>query len=481
MPSAKSLTAKTLEALGAPRLAELLIDIAAADPVMRRRLRLVLAGEAGGGEAAREVQKRLATLAKARSFVEWNKVKTLADDLAAQHRAIVDIVAKTDPREALDLLWRFMELVDPIMQRCDDGHGRLADVFRAAANDLAPLALAAEVDPGELARNVFGAVRNNGYGQFDGLIANMADALGATGLAALKQRFLAWEQEALVRPAQGERRVIGYGSGGPLYADDLEARHRDWTVKSALRQIADLEGDVDGFIAQYAAETRQVPAIAVEIAGRLLKAGRTVEAWQAIEAADPKRLGAGAFDWQQVRIEALEALGRAEEAQAFRWSCFAAALEARHLRAYLKRLPDFDDVEAEDRAMSLALKFPEVHRALEFLVTWPALDRASDLVLARFSQLNGDLYEVLSPAGEALETRYPLASTLVRRAMIDFTLTAARAKRYPHAARHLAECEALARRIDDFGPHPTHADYRRGLRVEHGRKTGFWQSVQSQA
>ena len=82
---------------------------------------------------------------------------------------------------------------------------------------------------------------------------------------------------------------------------------------------------------------------------------------------------------------------------------------------------------------------------------------------------------------DALEARYPLASTLVRRAMIDFSLQSARFKRYPHAARHLAECAALAPRIADFGTHPTHDDYRRRLRLDHGRKAAFWQSVQALA
>jgi hypothetical protein len=473
-------TAQNLEALGAPRLAELLVDIAAADPSVRRRLRLVLAGEAGPAVVAREVQKRLASLAKARSFVEWNKIRSLRDDLAAQHRAIVDVVGKADAGQALDLLWRFMELVDPVMERCDDSSGELAGVFQRAADDLAPLALAAKVDPDDLARKVFGAVRSNGYAQFDDLIAAMAGALGPAGLARLKQRLLDRELEPPAPPAQGERRIIGYGAAGPTYLDEAEARHRDWTIKSALREIADLEGDVDGFIAGYDAKTRRVPAIAAEIAGRLLKAGRTDEAWQAVEAVDTDRFGA-AYEWQLARLEVLEALDRGDEAQAFRWSCFAASLEPEHLRKYLKRLPDFDDVEAEGRAMALALKFPDVHVALHFLVAWPALDRASELVLTRSGDLDGDLYELLSVAGEALEARYPLASTLVRRAMIDFSLQSARFKRYPHAARHLAECAALAPRIADFGTHPTHDDYRRRLRLDHGRKAAFWQSVQALA
>ena len=75
----------------------------------------------------------------------------------------------------------------------------------------------------------------------------------------------------------------------------------------------------------------------------------------------------------------MEALGRNVEAQAFRWQCFD-----------LKRLPDFEDLEAEESAMSHALKSSNVHQALAFLVFWPALDKAATLVTKRASELNGD-------------------------------------------------------------------------------------------
>ena len=151
-----------------------------------------------------------------------------------------------------------------------------------------------------------------------------------------------------------------------------------------------------------------------------------------------------------MRVEVLEALGRAEEAQAFRWDRFLATLNAGHLRAFLKKLPDFDDFEAEQRALDHALAFGDVHQALSFLVGWPDLQRASQLVLRRAKALNGDLYELLSLAADALDGRYPLAAILLRRAMIGFTLQAARSSRYRHAARHLAECRAAAARLDDF-------------------------------
>ena len=58
--------------------------------------------------------------------------------------------------------------------------------------------------------------------------------------------------------------------------------------------------------------------------------------------------------------------------------------------------------------------------------------------------------------------------------MIDFSLNSAKYKRYGHAARHLQTCEYLAKRIETFGDHLDHEAYVAGLRLRHGRKSGFW-------
>lgn len=176
-------------------------------------------------------------------------------------------------------------------------------------------------------------------------------------------------------------------------------------------------------------------------------------------------------------MEILEALGRADEAQVFRWACFERSLNPEHLRAYLKRLPDFEDFEAEERAISFALGHRNVHHALGFLVTWPALDQAAHLALTRADELNGDFYEILTPAAAVLEAKYPLAATVLRRTLVDFALERNRIKRYQHAARHLEECASLADRIEDFGRFESHGAYTRHLKDQHGRKSSFWSLV----
>jgi len=477
MASTKTLNAKNLEALGAERLASLLIEVATGDAAIKRRLRLALAGEASPADAAREVGKRLATIARARSFIEWHKVKPLATDLEAQHRAILELVAPRDPRAALDLLWRFAACGQSVFARSDDGSGRLGEIFRGAAEDIGAIAIAARADPLALAEQAFEAVRDDAYGVYDRLVPALAPALGTAGLDRLRDLARAWQAEPVVIPPDKEREVIGWGSGGVLYADQIEASHRTHASAQLLKDVADACGDVDAWIAQYDAQARRVPAIAARIAERLLAAGRAGEAWAAIEASEAGRGGWIPPEWEQARLAVLEALGRHDDAQAFRRERFETGLDPAHLRAWLGRLPDFEDFDAEQRALAHARAFPDVHRALAFLTGWPALDRAAALVVERAAAIDGNLYELLTPAAEALEPGYPLAATILRRAMIDFTLRKVRSSRYRHAARHLADCGGMARRIADYGPLPDHDRYLASLRADHGRKAGFWRVI----
>ena len=109
---------------------------------------------------------------------------------------------------------------------------------------------------------------------------------------------------------------------------------------------------------------------------------------------------------------------------------------------------------------------------------WPALREANALILDRCGEIDGNYYELLTPASETLKEKYPLAATLLLRAMIDFSLTNARSSRYKHAARHVIACEALAVQIADFGSVEPHRVYMEKLQRDHGNKTGFWAAME---
>jgi hypothetical protein len=471
MASKKTVTLDNLAALGTKRLATILIGLAEDNAEVKRRLRLELAAQSGGDTIAAEIGKRLVALRSARSFIDWQKRRDFVKDLDLQRAMIVDRVAQTRADLALDLMWRFMDLAEPVLNRVDDSSGSVGDTFRAACEDLGTIAVKAKPDPESLADRVFAAVTANDYGVFDGLVTTMIPALGDVGALHLKDRLT---------------RALTDRSGK---VDKRDYQARVW--RSALQTLADGQGDVDAYIALVPPEERRMPHYGTEIGRRLLAAGRATEALAALEQARPKRstaktapdddlfpTGFPADDgWEETYIEALEATGEKDEAQRLRWAAFKERLSADQLRAYLKRLPDFDDVEAEERAMQHALGFRSFAAALGFFHSWPEPTRAAQLVLTRTSEINGNLYYLLDPVAQLIEGKHPLAATLLRRAMIEDSLDGAKSTRYKHAVRHLLECQSLASSIKDFGSFETHEVFVSRLRAEHGRKTGFWGQV----
>lgn len=218
---------------------------------------------------------------------------------------------------------------------------------------------------------------------------------------------------------------------------------------------------------------------AAEAAERLIAANRPAEALEWLDRPHRHPDYSDYHDYQDytaadLRIAALAALGREDEAQSLRWRTFAQTLSARHLRDYLKRLPDFEDFTAEQKALGIAAAHPRTEAALAFLVAWPALDRADRLVRERLGALDGRDYRNLRPAAEALEEKYPQTATLLYRRLIESVLDRGSSKQYPYAAQDLQSCARLAARLPAAAPVESHAAFLARLNKAHGRKYGFW-------
>ena len=86
--SKKTLNHANLSALGADRLADLLLEVSTGSADIKRRLRLELSHDIGPTELGRDVRKRLVTLRRSTSFVGWRKRKALIKDL----QTLVDMI-----------------------------------------------------------------------------------------------------------------------------------------------------------------------------------------------------------------------------------------------------------------------------------------------------------------------------------------------------------------------------------------------------
>lgn len=444
MASKRTLNAKNLEALGAAALAELLIEVSAGHAVIQRRLRLALAAAGGAEGAAQEVRKRLAAIARSSTFLDSARRKALLKDLEAQQQAITGPIAMDQPALAVELQVRLLELAGGVLDRSSDTSGALLGLFQRAACELATLAAAAGTPSEQLASHGAELLQENGYGQFDDLIPALAPVLGEAGLRQL----------------------------------ELSLQERGDVDRQALEQLALGRGDLESYLALFEPLQLSWPDTAAEVAGHLLAGGRAEQALTVLDQADQTMPLLYAEGWHRARLAVLEALGRREDAQHHRWQVFTATLSIPLLRDYLRRLDDFTDVEAEERALLVVQQHVDPLAALQFLVFWPALPQAARYVIEHCQDWDGDAYEILGPAAERLSTDHPLAASVLLRAMVVFALSMGRSKRYRYAAEHLRQCELLEGRIDDWQGLETHSSFAGWLREAFAQTWGFWQLLE---
>ena len=358
--SQKRVNAENLKALGAKRLADILVAAAVGQPELKRHLRMELAAAQGSEHLAVEIDKRLASLETSRSKVSWRQRPSFVRDIEAVRMLIAGRLAQLDPPAALARMWVFIELASQLDRRVQDRDGELGGVFTRAAGDIGRLI----------------ADRHH---------APAADAL-VEAMTSQPFAWAAWLPEVL------ERTPPEFAAAVLQRISDRHGAARSWIA--LIRRLADVSGDVDAFRATYDTEALSTPSVAAEVAQRLLAVDRVEEAGEVLKAAAPPKFTAGYgrdrvkgnepdFSWESGWIEYLERSGRSEEAQAVRWRSFERTLCVDRAKAFMSRLPDFDDVEAEGRAHAYASGHRDFQRGLRLLMEWPALPEAARMIQAR--------------------------------------------------------------------------------------------------
>ena len=446
--SRKTLNADNLEALGAARLAAILVEVAGGQPTTKRRLRMELAAQVGADDLVLELDKALDALGGARTRVHWRRLKALRQDLELLRGMIAGRLAEADPAAAIRLLLRFIGMERGVLARLSDSKGEIGQVFADALGDLARLAATAGPPAFGAIDVVFEALDNARLGAMGDIVQALVPALDAEAIARLRAR---------VETETAPRRRTSAG----------------W--RDALQALMDAQGDAEAYAATYSASEAGLASVGARIARRFLKAGRIAEAEQALEASNPHAEAAGRAQapttepgllaWTDARIDLLEARGDRDAAQAARWAAFERDLAADPLRAYVRRLADFDDIVATDRAIALAMDFRPFTRALAFLVDWPALPEAAGLIRARTAEIDGAAIDTLEPAARALEARHPLAATLLLRAMVTEVVKGSRAHLFPRARAWMMEAASLSTQITDFQDIEDHAAFERRVRA----------------
>ena len=461
-----ALTTNKLKDLGADKLAQLVLDEAERHAGLRRQVKAALAGKSGPEAIAKLIDRRLSGLARAKSFIEWDKARAFAEDLRSLTDTITSQLGPADPALAIDRLLRFIATHEQVFERVDDSSGRVQDVYYQAiyaTGDLAQRLTAPDADA--LPEKIMAALGESSHGYLTDMTETVASHIPQDSLAR-------WDAELKTIITERKAEEVARKSDSWFYSMTSQ-----WV---AMRQILALaRGDLDLLIALEVKKKSHMQDT-LGVAAQLLAAGRYAEAldW----ARKPGRRGFDETDSDlspaRVSLEAqiLEATGDKAAAQALRWRCFEANLTADILRDYLKQLPDFEDIEAEERAHTFALETAEPEVALQFFLDWPQLDLAAKLIAMHPHRWDGGDWHILPKVAGLLEHDHPLAATILYRALLDNILDRARSKAYGHGAKYLGKLTLLAEGTDSTRPGTMtdHATYLANLKKAHPRKSGFW-------
>jgi hypothetical protein len=188
MARTKTVSIESLEPLGAGGLAAILVEHAESDVVLRKKLRMLVAGTEGPGRLDSELAKRIRTIGKSRSFVDWEKRKGLVQELDHLRTTIGGTLAARDPKAAAERMWEFIGIADSVMERVGDGVGYAEEVFGTAMVDFGWISASMpHRDSIAIARRILDISEGDGFGSSGALIQHLSEALGPQGRAALRK------------------------------------------------------------------------------------------------------------------------------------------------------------------------------------------------------------------------------------------------------------------------------------------------------
>jgi len=207
--SKKTLNKKSLESLGAEKLAELVMELVQGSAALQRRARMELSAAQGPKEIAADVRKRLASLRRSKSWINWRKQRVLVKDLSALLEMIETKVAPYDANEAFELAWAFLSVTPALYERTDDSNGSIGNEMSLAVRLIEKIAPAVQLDAEVLADRILDAVVAAGYGEFDGIIPATKPILGDAGLEHLKKITNDWAETPPQEPHPARKLLSG--------------------------------------------------------------------------------------------------------------------------------------------------------------------------------------------------------------------------------------------------------------------------------
>lgn len=432
--------------LGAERLADALLELANRDERAEDLIERMIATPQ---ENIERFKRKLARIKRSRRFIRWGESAAFACELKGLLQDLQEGVA--DPRTGAELVASFYECDKGVLGNCDDSSGHVGGIFCFDARELFVGYASRCDDKTWLGELVFKVNRSDDYGVRETLIDCAAVYLTEPVLRTLVARFQKQADKA---------------------NEEYVKRHWLRLVESLARQLKDAPLFERTRLASWGSVST---AVCVDIARVYLESGDATTALGWLEKS-PTSEGHFVAERDELLFEVLGNLGdRAGQADTA-WRMFRRSRSLSSLERVL------EVVGPEQREQVVASEITTILAGgrfslgdASFLVAAGQFDAAENYLFTHAGELNGDLYSSLLPLAEAMDKQgRHLCASLLYRALLDSILQRAQTKTYPHGVRYLKKLDQLAGGIADWHTLESHAAYRDGLMLKHGRKSSFW-------
>lgn len=406
-----------------------------------------------------QLKNRISSIARGRRYIDYHHAAEFSRDmdlLIDDIDKLIDIA----PKHAFALVDRLMGTHRNVYGRADDSDGVIGDSYSLALSvwlkaahhwrqtGNCPLDWKAEL----ISRH-----NDDDYGIWSGLIAQGGDLItyeeGMQLAAHFEAEFNAAHDVASTRDFDPKAALAAYGIASVAKAlGDVTLYEHAVLIESPKPNELQKQGIIEFCLS--------------------VKDGESALKWLA-----------GSWDnyYEPKRLSLLDKtylmLGRHQELLDLRRDAYQLHPDHLRLKALLEILPEQERPALQDNAIENALKINEIESKIETLLAIGGITQAQEQIFAHMSELKVFFGTLLNWAQLFHQAHHNLAESVCYRLLLEEILVSARNKAYDHAARYFRKLAKLDALIDNYYPLTPWAEYQAQLKLQHGRKSSFWQRV----
>ncbi len=405
------------------------------------------------------IAKRIQSVKRGSKFIDYYASREFSQNLESIVDDIENGLLTVAPKDAFELIDKFLATADSVMNRVDDSSGEIGGVY----SDTVPLWLKAAKLWGDTKvdwlERVYQLYQNNDYGVLDSLLPN-SDML----LSEEQLKQLAWRYEGEIRQAQKK-----HVEKGRINMESLSGRVALGSIAEALKDPVLYERSVL-IDSPQPNELQKKSIIAVYIEFNQLD----------------KALHWLNTDWgnrfESDRLLLLEQVyelnGDTEQLRYTRQQIYKLDSSYTHFLRYIETLDEDEKREVKQQAINQAEQGGNITISADLLLQLGETKRAQQMLISRYQELTDCYYQHLIKLVKQFEkSDCLLATTACYRVLLEDILNRGNSKAYTHAARYFKKLQLIADEINNFEPLIEHSGFIDQLKNDHGRKFSFWKRV----